>query len=124
MTLRRTLPFLFWAALVFAFVMAVLPQPPQLPGAPSDKIQHIIAFAVLAALAAAAYPRFGLLRILAGLSAFGALIEVVQTIPALHRDGDYVDWIADTMAAAAVLGLAALFRRGWPTRIGPVPPPR
>ena len=111
MTLRRTLPFLFWTALVFAFVMAVLPQPPQLPGAPSDKIQHIIAFAVLAALAAAAYPRSGLLRILAGLSAFGALIEVVQTIPALHRDGDYVDWIADTLAAAVVLGVAALLRR-------------
>ena len=111
MTLRRTLLFLFWAALIFAFVMAVLPQPPRLPGDPSDKIQHIIAFAVLAALAAAAYPRTAVLRILAGLSAFGALIEIVQSIPALHRDGDVVDWIADTLAAAAILALAALVRR-------------
>jgi VanZ family protein len=111
MTLRRTLPVLFWAALLFAFAMAVLPQPPRLPGDPSDKVQHILAFAVLAALAAAAYPSAALLRILAGLSAFGALIEIVQTVPALHRDGDYVDWIADTLAAAVVLGLAALVRR-------------
>jgi VanZ family protein len=34
---------------------------------------------------------------------FGAFIEVVQAIPALHRDSDVKDWIADTIAAAAVL---------------------
>ncbi|MDP9414956.1 MAG: hypothetical protein M3Q08_12925 [Pseudomonadota bacterium] len=111
MTFSRYLPFVFWAALAFAFVMAVLPMPPRLPGNPSDKIQHILAFSVLAALAAAAYPRASLIRMGLWLSAFGALIEIVQTIPALNRDGDYVDWIADTAAAAVFLGLAALFRR-------------
>ena len=111
MTARRLLTFAFWAALLLAFVMAVLPKPPQLPGEPSDKIQHILAFAVLAALAAAAYPRTGLNRILLLLSAFGALIELVQTIPALHRDGDWVDWVADTVAAAVVLLLAGLVRK-------------
>jgi MYXO-CTERM domain-containing protein len=114
MTFRRLLPFAFWAALLFAFVMAVLPKPPQLPGQPSDKVQHILAFAVLAALAAAAYPRMRLPKILLLLSLFGALIEAVQTIPALHRDGDWVDWVADTLAAALVLGLAALLRRRFP----------
>jgi hypothetical protein len=111
MTIRRLLPYAFWAALLFAFVMAVLPKPPRLPGDPSDKIQHILAFSVLAGLAAAAFPRTSLIRILLQLSAFGALIELVQIIPALHRDGDWVDWAADTIAAAAVLGLAALVRR-------------
>jgi VanZ family protein len=102
----------FWAAFAFAFVMAVLPQPPQLPGDPPDKILHIIAFAVLAALAAPAYPRARMPWLLAGLSAFGALIEIVQTIPSLHRDGDVVDWLADTASAATVLALAALVRAG------------
>ena len=40
MTLERRLSilrFAFWAAVLFAFTMAVVPQPPQLPGAPSDK---------------------------------------------------------------------------------------
>jgi VanZ family protein len=111
MTLRRLLPYVFWAAALFAFVMATLPKPPQLPGEPSDKIQHIFAFAVLAALAGAAYPRTGLLRIGLGLSAFGALIELVQMIPMLHRDAEFVDWLADTIAAAIVLLLAALIRR-------------
>jgi VanZ family protein len=114
MHVRRLLPHAFWAALLFAFVMAVLPKPPRLPGDPSDKIQHVLAFAVLAGLAAAGYPRKGILKILLLLCAFGALIEFVQTVPMLHRDGDWIDWVADTVAAASVLGLAALVRRRFP----------
>ena len=114
MTIRRLLPYAFWSALLFAFVMAVLPQPPRLPGNPLDKIQHIVAFTVLAALAAAAYPRTPLLKIGVLLSLFGALIELVQAIPMLHRDSEFVDWIADTAAAALVLGLFGLVRnRTW-----------
>lgn len=91
--------------------MATLPRPPQLPGAPSDKVQHILAFLVLASLAAAAYPRAPLLRILAGLCILGAVIEIVQLVPGLGRDGDWVDWIADSVAAACVLGLIGWVRR-------------
>lgn len=101
----------FWGAMLFALVMASLPQPPQLPGSPSDKIQHVLAFAVLAGLAAGAYREASLLRLWAGLSAFGALIEIVQAIPVLHRDSDIVDWVADTLAAGLVLLAIALFRR-------------
>jgi VanZ family protein len=93
----------FWSAAVFAFVMAIVPHPPELPGAPSDKIQHIMAFLVLAGLAASAYPRSSPLMLGVGLSLFGALIELVQYIPSLHRDSDPADWIADTIAAVLVL---------------------
>lgn len=99
----------FWAAACFAFVMAVLPHPPQFPGEPNDKVQHIAAFATLALLGSFAYPRAALLRLLAGLSLFGAFIEVVQAIPELHRDSDVLDWLADTVAVAVVL----LFVRWW-----------
>lgn len=91
-------------------VMALLPQPPQIPGEPTDKVLHVIAFAVLAALAAFAYPRGSLLRMLAGLSAFGALIELLQAIPGLNRSAEPLDWVADTIAAAAVLALAGAAR--------------
>ena len=101
----------FWAAALFAFVMAVLPHPPQVPGAPNDKIQHIIAFVTLAALGAWAYRGWSLLRLAIGLSLFGALIEVVQMIPALHRDSDVLDWIADTAAVMGVLLLVSWWRR-------------
>ncbi|MEP6983560.1 MAG: hypothetical protein ABI853_07945 [Sphingomicrobium sp.] len=99
----RTARATFWAAASFAFVMAVLPHPPEVPGEPNDKVEHIIAFAILAALGSFAYPRARLLRLLAGLSLFGASIEVVQAIPALQRDSDVWDWVADTAAAAVVL---------------------
>jgi hypothetical protein len=102
---------LFWAAATFAFVMAVVPHPPHVPGEPNDKIQHVIAFATLGALGAWAYARTSLLRIAVGLSLFGALIEVVQAIPMLHRDSDALDWLADTVACGAVL-LAVRWLRG------------
>jgi hypothetical protein len=35
---------------------------------------------------------------------------MIQAIPALHRDSDVVDWVADTVAAGAVL---LLVRRLW-----------
>jgi VanZ family protein len=109
--MTRLLRYAFWAAFVFAFVMAVLPQPPRVPGDPPDKILHIIAFAVLAGLASAAYRQTNKLALLAGLSLFGAAIELVQTIPSLHRDGDVVDWLADTASAGLVLALAVLIER-------------
>ena len=101
----------FWAAALFALVMALLPQPPQIPDQPSDKVLHMIAFAVLAALAAAAYPRARLLTLLLALSAFGVAIEGLQLIPALNRTSEVADWVADTVAAAAVLGLVHLWRQ-------------
>jgi len=94
---------IFWAATTFAFVMAVIPHPPHLPGEPSDKLQHITAFATLGLLGAWAYARVALTRLAIGLSLFGALIEVVQAIPALHRDSDVLDWLADTVACGVVL---------------------
>ena len=94
---------LFWGAATFAFVMAVLPHPPQVPGAPSDKVQHIAAFATLGLLGAWAYRTTSPLRLVIWLSLFGGFIELVQAIPALHRDSDALDWLADTAAAATVL---------------------
>jgi VanZ family protein len=99
---RATARILFWAACAFAFVMAVIPRPPMFPGEPSDKVQHIVAFLVLAALGRWAYPETRKRMLLLGLMAFGALIEMVQAIPQLHRDSDLLDWLADTGAALAV----------------------
>jgi VanZ family protein len=63
----------------------------------------MIAFATLAALATAAYPRTRLLTILLGLSSFGGAIEIFQMSPLVSRDASWWDWIADTVAAGAML---------------------
>ena len=108
----------FWAAAVFSLFMASLPQPPQLPGADADKIQHIVAFGVLATLGALAYPRVSLLVIGVALSAFGAAIELIQTIPAISRDGSFADWVADTLAAGLILLLVHRTRSRNARRVG------
>jgi hypothetical protein len=37
------------------------------------------------------------------LSAFGAAIELVQGTQIVHRDMDFWDWVADTLAVGAAL---------------------
>ena len=110
----RLLRIPFWFAAAFAFVMAALPQPPQIPGEPSDKILHIVAFACLALLGSLAYPRLSALKLLIGLSAFGVLIELVQLIPSLHRNSEVLDCVADTAAVCAVLLAIRVLRRARP----------
>ncbi|MFC4294570.1 hypothetical protein ACFO0A_05795 [Novosphingobium tardum] len=101
----------FWLAAATALVLAELPKPPSLPiDGFGDKFEHILAFAVLALLGAAAYPRYPLARLGERLSFFGALIEVLQALPMLNRDCDIMDWVADTVAVAVVLGVVAWFR--------------
>ena len=93
----------FWLALIFAVVMAELPQPPEMPTDNlGDKWTHIMAFATLAFLAALGFPRANRWRVAERLSFLGAMIEVVQSIPALKRDCDITDWLADTCAIVLV----------------------
>lgn len=100
----------FWMALVFAITMALLPRPPEVAPEVGDKVMHMLAFATLAGLARIGFPSASDWRILERLSFVGALIEVFQTIPSLHRDGDALDWVADTAAVAAVLIALVLWR--------------
>ena len=103
----------FFVSAAFAFVMALLPKPPDLPGGPGDKIQHMMAFATLGTLAAAGWRDRPLAVLFAWLAGFGAAIELFQAIPVLHRDAEWLDWLADMAAAAAALGVVrvALLRR-------------
>jgi hypothetical protein len=107
----RILRVLLWIAVACVFVLAVVPHPPVIPGRPSDKLQHMAAFAALAVLAWLAYPKAAKVRIGIYLALFGALIELVQAIPGLGRDADPADWAAD-LAAISVVLLAL----GWWTR--------
>lgn len=109
---RRIAFVLLWVAIFVAVVMALLPHPPALPiDRYGDKVEHMLAFGVIALLAAMSYREVPLARIGERLSFLGALIEVGQSIPALHRDCDIRDWIADTIAVIVMLSLYALARR-------------
>lgn len=99
----------FWLALIFALVMAVLPSPPHTPiDRFGDKFAHMLAFATLAGLAMTGFGPEQRWRIVERLSFIGAMIEVVQSVPALHRDCDVRDWVADTVVVLIVVGLMTL----------------
>lgn len=95
---------IFWTALAFTFVMAVLPHPPRVPGSPSDKTQHVLAFATLSVLGTLAFRHLSFLRLFVSLVLFGIFIEGVQAIPALHREAEVTDILAD-MGAALIAGM-------------------
>lgn len=103
----RLLRPLFWLMAMVALTMALLPKPPHTPFDQfGDKFEHMLAFASLAGVGAFAWPRIQALRLLLALSTFGAAIEVLQAIPMLHRDSDWHDWLADTVAALVALFVA------------------
>ncbi|MGC1305374.1 MAG: hypothetical protein WA840_23640 [Caulobacteraceae bacterium] len=89
------------------------PHGPKLHLFPWDKAEHFSAFFALTASAVLAFPRTRLVWIGAALSLSGALIEVIQGLPWVNRDCDVMDWVADTVAIGAVMGVivAARLRR-------------
>lgn len=93
----------FFSALLFTFYSAVIPPSHALQLVPWDKAEHFIAFYTLTGLASSAFPRRNLFAIAASLSAFGALIELVQGTALVHRDMDFWDWVADSLAIGAAL---------------------
>lgn len=99
----------FWLCLAGAVTLALLPHPPHIPVF-GDKAQHMLAFGILAMLGNFGFPRMAKVRLGERLSFLGALVEVLQAIPALHRDCDIRDWIADTIAIAAVLVVLHLLK--------------
>ena len=109
----------FWIALLGVFVAAEIPDkdhPPDLFG--WDKANHFFAFWVLSVLGAGAFPRRSLIALGLWLSGFGALIELVQMLPFIHRDADPIDWLTDTVAVLAALApvLLARWRALFPPR--------
>jgi len=114
--LRRIVKPLFWAALLFAYVVAIMPAADAPKIAQSDKVEHMIAFVTLALLGKLAYPRVATMKLGLLLAGLGALIEFTQMIPALHRDGNVADWVADCAAIVVGLGVALLLLRRIPAR--------
>lgn len=106
----QTFRLAFYLVAAGSAVSALLPSPAFEAGfAYADKLQHFAVFAVLAGLALFGFPQAPKRLIVERLSFFGAAIEVLQSIPALHRDCDVFDWATDTLGAAiAVLLLARL----------------
>jgi VanZ family protein len=94
----------------FAFV----PVSPRLAVSLHDKVNHLAAFSAMGLAAALARPASWrhTRGAAAGLLAYGAFIELVQSVLPT-RSADAADLLADALGAAAGLLLVAMLRRVW-----------
>lgn len=107
---------IFWVTLLVVYALAIMPSPQAPDLGAGDKVNHIAAFLTLTLLGRAAYRGQPAWRLAIGLSLFGALIELTQAIPLLHRDASFWDWVADSFAVLAALASALAVERRLPAR--------
>ena len=74
----------------------------------SDKIIHVIAFAALS-FPLSRTGRFGLLSVFIAASAFGGMIEMIQS--SFNRSSEMNDWIADIVGVALGIVCGLTYRR-------------
>lgn len=100
---------IFWASLIFIFILSLVPTSPALPGTGWDKSNHSLAFACLMILAGKAYPVRNVLTF-PGLILYGGLIEVSQSLTS-YRYAEWGDIFADVLGLLVGLALGKLL---WP----------
>ena len=93
-----TLTLIVTLTLTVAMLWPLEAQPPEPEG--SDKVAHLIAFALLS-FPLSRTGRFGLLPVFVVASVFGGVIEIIQ--PTFNRSADMNDWVADI--AGVVFGI-------------------
>lgn len=109
MTARDISALLLTVLIALGIGAVTLAPPAGLPSVPgSDKMHHVLAFALLALPAALLSPRM-LWAVVPLAAAFGAGIEVVQ--PFVGRSAELADWMAD-MAGLATGTCAGLLLHG------------
>ena len=114
---RQAIPLLAWRlafgiCLLAVLVLALMPTDVPIPSTGWDKSNHLLAFSVMALLGRRACPG-RTMAVLAGLLAYGALIEVLQSFTP-SRSADWHDLVADAVGLALGWGggrLAQALRR-------------
>lgn len=105
----RLLRVAFWACGVAVLVLSLAPVTTPMPSTGWDKSNHLLAFATLAFLGRGAFPGRAV-AVLAGLLAYGGLIEVLQSFTP-DRSAEWADLLADGVGLACGEMLARLVWR-------------
>ena len=105
--------FVFLAFLAGVLVLSLMPAGVRLPDTGWDKSNHLLAFIALAVTGLKAHPKSPAL-LLAGLLAYGGLVEVLQSFTP-DRMAEWADLLADALGLAmgwAIMQLARLKKAG------------
>lgn len=107
-----------WILIVGAIIANLVPAH-DLPtlGGISDKIEHIVGYAVLALWFAGIYPRTRYPMIGVGLLVMGIVIEGLQGAMHWGRQADLTDVYANTIGIACGLLLGLVWLGGWAMRV-------
>lgn len=105
---ERVLRWLFAATAVVVMVLSLSPLEPDAPSLGWDKANHMAAFTLLALLGCRAYPSHTGI-VLAGLLAYGGLIEVLQSFTG-YRSAEWADLLADALGLPLGWVVARLHR--------------
>lgn len=106
------------SVLLLAMVPAIWlwPQDPSKEWSLSDKWLHGITFAVLALWFSGQYARDAYWKLVLGLLAFGALIEMFQRMTS-YRTAEWNDLLADLLGIVVGITIALAGAGGWSVRI-------
>lgn len=112
----------YWVSMCVA---THVPNPPAVvPTQVSDTWLHLVAYLGLAVLlvqgVAVGRPvcRRDAVRLWGVAVVYGALDEVTQMVPVLHRTAEWKDWAADVAGAAVGVLVGMLVSRAWPAQGG------
>ena len=108
-SIRRVLRTAFYIASGLVFALSLVPSAALPPTTIGDKAEHVIAYAVLGLLGGASAER-GVVRIILWLTAFGAVIELLQAFSP-GRSPDVFDALADVAGACIGVAAATILRR-------------
>lgn len=104
----------FWLCLLAVLTLALLPPSRYVPTTVWDKANHVFAFAVLGVLGCAAY-RARTAKVLLGLLAYGAAIEVLQALTP-YRSAEAADVVADAVGLLLGWQLGRMLRQSGASR--------
>ena len=102
----------FWGCAAAILALSVGPTWETIPTTGWDKCNHLFAYFVLAILGFRAYPIHGA-AVLAGVIAYGALLEVLQALLP-HRFGEWLDILADALGATIAVAVDRFVRKRFP----------
>ena len=106
----RAIPVFFWAMLTIATISMLIELAPEQSGWMYwDKFQHVLVFTILSLLGANAYLHKHYLAI--GLTLYGAIIEVLQSMFTITRHASIADWLTDIVGVCIGLVIFALLQK-------------
>ena len=105
----RILLHAFHVLLAVVLVLSLLPPSTPMPTTGWDKSNHLLGFALLGWVGTMAHPTHAV-RVIAGLLAYGALVEVLQSLTP-YRLAEWGDLLADGLGAVLGAAIARLQAR-------------